>query len=239
VPLIPPGLTADTALLLDLDGTLLDFASTPDGVVVPPDLPGTLRQLRACFGDALAVITGRPIIDVDRLLGDIPYAVAGEHGGVIRHAPGNTPERAELADLPPEWLERAEQAIAAHPGALLERKSRSLVLHYRRAPGAEAALRAAVLDMLAGHEDRFALMESAMALEMKPLGADKGSAVASLMGRPPFAGRVPFFIGDDVTDEDGIRVALTLGGHGLRVQPWFTNAAGVRAWLAREAERLG
>jgi trehalose 6-phosphate phosphatase len=238
VPLTPPKLPDRAALLLDLDGTLLDFAPTPDSVIVPPDLPATLRRLRAQCGEALAIITGRPIADVDRLLGDIPHAVAGEHGGVIRHAPDEAPERADLADLPPDWLEHAGRAVAAHPGALLERKARSLVLHYRQAPQAEPALRRAVLAMLSGHTDRFALMESAMALEMKPLGADKGIAVTFLMRRPPFAGRVPFFIGDDVTDEDAIAAARALGGIGLRVQDYFGDAAGVRAWLAGLAATL-
>src|SRR5450756_2512612 len=108
-----PPLPADAALLLDLDGTLIDIAATPDAVVVPPDLRPVLLRLRARLGDALAVVSGRPIAQVDALLGDAPYAVAGEHGGAIRHAPGAPVERAVLADLPAGWLERAERIAAS------------------------------------------------------------------------------------------------------------------------------
>ncbi|MCW3474432.1 trehalose-phosphatase [Limobrevibacterium gyesilva] len=233
--LTKPPLPPQAALLLDLDGTLLDIAPTPDSVVVPPGLLLTLRRLRTRFADALAVVTGRPIEQIDALLGDIPYAVAGEHGGVIRHAPDAPLERAPLADLPAHWLAQAEHVVAGIPGALLERKARSFVLHYRLAPDAGPALRAAMLDMLDGHEDRFSVMDGSMALEMKPLGADKATAVTALMSRPPFSGRMPVYVGDDVTDEDGIRAARALGGFGWRVKDCFTDPAGVRAWLAREA----
>jgi trehalose 6-phosphate phosphatase len=74
-----------------------------------------------------------------------------------------------------------------------------------------------------------------MAWEIKPAAVDKGVAVAALMSRAPFAGRAPVFVGDDVTDEDGIRVALAMGGAGLRVPDLFGSAAGVRDWLARAA----
>ena len=90
-------LPSNAALLLDLDGTLIDIASTPDAVVVPPDLRTSLARLRTLHADAVAVVTGRPIEQVDALLDDLPYAVAGEHGGAIRHAPGEAIERAAEA----------------------------------------------------------------------------------------------------------------------------------------------
>jgi trehalose 6-phosphate phosphatase len=227
-----PALPANPALLLDLDGTLIDFAPTPDAVIVPDGLRDSLARLRHRLGDALAVVTGRPIEEIDGLLDALPYAVAGEHGGVIRHAPGAAPERPALAELPQEWLDAAERIAAARPGVLLERKRRSFVLHYRRAPEHGPALIAAMEAMLAGHEDRFSLMRGNMAGEIKPVGADKGIAVQALMARAPFAGRVPVYVGDDVTDEDGIRAARALGGLGWRVQEMFGDPAGVRAWLA-------
>jgi len=231
VPPLPP----DAALLLDLDGTLIDIAATPDAVVVPPDLLPVLRRLRPRVADALAVVTGRPIAEVDALLGDAPYAVAGEHGGAIRHAPAAPVERAVLADLPAGWLERAERIAAGRPGVLLERKRRGFALHYRLAPHEGPALRRAMLEILSGHDDRFAVLAGQMTWEMRPLGADKATAVAGLMQRPPFAGRVPVYIGDDVTDEDGMRAARAIGGVGWRVAEVFGDAAGVRAWLAQQA----
>lgn len=220
------------ALLLDMDGTLIDLAATPDAVVVPPGLTATLQRLRAGLGDALAIVTGRPIAQVDALLGDAPYAVAGEHGGVIRRAPGVAPQRPDLRHLPPEALAIAEAAIAAQPGALLERKAHGLVLHYRQAPAAAALLRATAETIATAG---FTVMASSMAWEIKPIGTDKGSAVTALMAQPPFQGRIPVFIGDDVTDEDGIRAARALGGLGWLVPEVFGGPAEVRAWLRKQA----
>ncbi len=229
-PPAAPELPAHAALLLDLDGTLIDFAPTPDAVVVPPGLIDTLAGLRDRLGGALAVVTGRPIADVDALLGDAPTAVAGEHGAAVRHRPGEAVERMALPALRPDWIGAAEAAAAAHPGALLERKEGSLVLHFRRAPEAGPALHA-VFAALLPDAPGFVIMQAAMAWEFKPRGADKGRAVAALMDRPPFRGRLPVYIGDDITDEDGMRAARALGGFGWRVQEFFGTPAGVRAWL--------
>jgi trehalose 6-phosphate phosphatase len=230
-----PPLPARAALLLDLDGTLIDIAPTPDAVVVPGDLPPTLRRLRARLGDALAVVSGRPIAQLDALLGDAPYAVAGEHGAAVRHAPGAAIEWAALPDLPAGWIETAERAAAGRPGVLFERKAHGIVLHYRRAPAAGPALERVVHRMLDGHRDRFELLAGSMTWEIRPRGATKETAVNALMARAPFAGRVPVYIGDDVTDEDGMRGARALGGAGWRVGDMFNTARGVRAWLAEQA----
>jgi trehalose 6-phosphate phosphatase len=230
---------AGTALLLDVDGTLLDIAPTPDTVVVAPGLLDDLRRLRDRLGGALAVVTGRPVEQVDALLGDAPHAVAGEHGGALRLSPGGVIERPPLPEPEPDWLAQAERLAAAHPGALLERKRRGFVLHYRGAPSAGPALGEALAALLDGASDRFQLMAAHMAWEAKPRGADKGTAVATLMRHAPFAGRRPIFIGDDVTDEDGMRVARAAGGAGLRVDEVFGDAAGVRGWLARLAAAEG
>jgi len=218
------------ALLLDLDGTLLDIAPRPDAVVVPPELPRTLCSLRRLLGDAVAVITGRPVEVVDALLGDAIFAAAGEHGGAIRHGPGQMVERAPLPSPPGEWLVEAERLALRFPGALLEHKARGFALHYRAVPAAGEKLRRALTEMLHGSGD-FELLQAHMLWEVRPRGADKGKAVAGLMERPPFRGRLPVFIGDDVTDEDAIAAAAAMGGVGLRVQDAFGDAAGVRAWL--------
>ena len=228
----------ETALLLDLDGTLLDIAPAPDLVRVPDGLADTLQRLRNHLGGALAVVTGRPIAQVDALLPGVPYAVAGEHGGAIRHAPGAPILRASLPDPPVEWVVAAAGIVEAHPGAMLEQKQRGFVFHYRAAPALGPALRDAALALIAPGRDRFGLMEASMAWEVRPRGVDKGSAVAALMAEAPFAGRRPVFIGDDVTDEDGMRAARAMGGAGLRVQDAFGTPDGVRAWLARCAYAL-
>jgi trehalose 6-phosphate phosphatase len=231
-PSLPP--IERTALLLDLDGTLLDIAPAPDKVVVPSGLLGTLQALRPLLGDALAVITGRPVETIDALLGDAPFAVASEHGGAIRYAPGSALERPDLPAPPEAWLAVAERIATTHPGALLERKARGFAMHFRAVPAAGPELHSALAALLRDSAD-FELLSGQMMWEVRPRGVDKGTAVVRLMARAPFLGRLPVFIGDDVTDEDGIAEALARGGVGLRVPESFGDAAGVRAWLKATA----
>ena len=225
---LPP--FVQSALLLDLDGTLLDIAPAPNLVVVPPELPSTLGSLRSQLGGALAVITGRPVEQIDLLLGDAPYAVAGEHGGAIRYAPNGDIERPELPTPPQEWLVAAEKLALGHPGALLEHKARGFVLHYRAAPDCGPALHEGLLKLL-DDDTAFTILAAHMAWEVRPRGTDKGRAVAALMARAPFAGRVPVFLGDDVTDNDAVAMACSIGGVGFQVAESFGNPADVRAWL--------
>jgi len=226
-----------TALLLDLDGTLLDIALTPDAVVVPADLPGLLRTLRRQLDEAVAVVTGRTIDTVDALLGDAPHAVAGEHGGAVRPEPGAPIERPSLPTPPRSWIEAAAVLAAAHPGTLLEEKPFGFGLHFRLAPDAGPAIHAGLAALVAD-SSVFELLQGTMMWEVRPSGIHKGQAVERLMRAPPFLGRSPLFIGDDVTDEDGMRIARAMGGAGLRVQEAFGDAADVRAWL-RETASLG
>ena len=204
------------------------------------DLAAVLVTLRDALDGALAIVTGRPIETVDRLFGNAPGAVAGEHGGAIRHRVGAPVERPDLPAPPPSWLEAAEDLVRRHPGALLERKARGFALHYRQAPEAKEVFRHA-LQTLVDSSPGFDLHPAHMLWEIRPRGADKGSAVVALMQHPPFAGRLPIFIGDDVTDEDGMREARNQGGAGYRVDAVFRNPEGLRDWLreVRRARRLG
>jgi trehalose 6-phosphate phosphatase len=223
------------ALMLDMDGTLIDLAPTPDAVVVQPGLPAALAGLRDALDGALAIVTGRPIETVDRLFGDAPGAVAGEHGGAVRRRPDAPVERPDLPSPPVEWLDEAERLVAAFPGALLERKARGFALHYRQAPeGAGTVFHDALSAMLA-RLPGFDLHPAHKLWEVRPLGADKGGAVVALMQQAPFAGRLPVFIGDDVTDEDGMREARKRGGAGFRVDEVFGDPEGVRSWLRASA----
>ena len=236
VPATPPTISRDLALLLDLDGTLIEFAPTPDSVVIPRGLPEDLATLRDRLGGALAIVTGRPIEQVDTLLGNLPHAVAGEHGGAIRHAPGEPIQRPTFPPVPEAWLKRANMVIGAHPGTMLERKANGVALHFRKRPTAGPAMRDLadrLLEALPSHD----LLGGSMVWEVRPRGIDKGVAVRALMAQAPFAGRMPLFIGDDVTDQDAIDAARAMGGIGLRVDEVFGTPQGVRDWLAREAAR--
>jgi trehalose 6-phosphate phosphatase len=218
------------AYLLDFDGTLVDIAPRPDAVVIPPGLPEGLRRLRARTGGAVAIVTGRPLADIVAFLGDAAGAVAAEHGSVLRLADGGRRDpdpRPQDASL----LARAEAAVRAHPGALLERKTHGFVLHFRGAPEAGPELEQAAR-AIAAASPGLRVLAAKMAWELRPEGVDKGTAVRALMREPPFTGRVPVFVGDDRTDEDGMDAARALGGVGLRVDQAFGDPAGVRAWLA-------
>jgi trehalose 6-phosphate phosphatase len=224
------------ALLLDMDGTLVDLAPTPDAVVVAPGLAAALTSLRDALDGALAIVTGRPVETVDHLFGEVPGAVAGEHGGAIRHRAGGAIERPDLPSPPSSWLQAAEDLVRRFPGALLERKARGFALHYRQVPEVKDVFRSALQALVDGSPG-FELHPAHMLWEIRPHGADKGGAVVALMQRPPFAGRLPIFIGDDVTDEDGMREARKQGGAGYRVDAVFGDPDGVRDWLGQSAAR--
>lgn len=223
------------ALFLDFDGTLVEIAPRPDAIVVPPDLPGVLTCLAEATGGATALISGRTIETLDRFLAPARLAAAGGHGAEIRRAPAGEVEHHAGPALPPSWIREAEALAARHAGAILERKPRGLTLHARGCPEALLAFAAALGALVSGNP-HFSLLDAHMAVEIRPSGADKGAALAALMAAPPFAGRVPLFIGDDVTDEDAIAAAARLGGEGARVAEAFGSPAGVRAWLATIAE---
>jgi trehalose 6-phosphate phosphatase len=226
------------ALFLDLDGTLLDIAPAPDQVTVPPRLLSDLLAVRRFVGDALAVVSGRPITQLDALLPGVPYAVAGEHGGAIRYAPDQAPVRRALPSAPAHWRAEAEKLAASMPGVMVEEKHHGFVLHYRAAPAAGTKLRLELEALLASAADHFTLLPALMAWEVRPIGADKGTAVEALMRKPPFANRTPIFIGDDITDEDGMRASVARGGLGLRVGEAFGSPQAVRDWLADLAREI-
>lgn len=221
------------ALFLDFDGTLVEIAPRPEAVTVPSALPPLLRRLAERLGGALAVVSGRALEDLEARL-PVPLAMAGDHGASLRPAPGAAVERLALPHPPPAWREAAEALAAAHPGALVEPKPHGFVLHFRLAPQAAGPARA-LLDTLIADNGDFVMMPARMALEVKPTAVSKATAVAGLMARAPFAGRMPVFIGDDVTDEAGMQAARAAGGLGLRLQDAFGSPAKLRDWLARLA----
>jgi trehalose 6-phosphate phosphatase len=206
----------DWALFLDVDGTLLHFADTPDAVEVGEHLHRALERLAPLLGGALALISGRRIADLDRLFAPLVLPIAGLHGLERRDAGGTLHRLADEAGLDELRGPLAEFA-AAHPGVLLEDKGQALALHYRRAPAAEGAARQLVERLAADRLDRLRVLDGKMVLEIKPRLANKGAAIGGFMGEAPFAGRRPVFAGDDVTDEDGFAVVNGLGGASIRV----------------------
>ncbi len=227
---LPPP-CSDWALFLDLDGTLIDFAPTPSAARAPAGLASALRDAAAALEGALAIVSGREISAIDRLLAPARLAAAGCHGGELRHCP----DCAVLRQAPPldPALVAEATALAEAEGLHLEVKATGLALHVRVCPDREAAAHALALHLAARAGSDYEVLPGEMVREIRPRGFDKGRAVRALMEASPFAGRRPFFLGDDVTDRDGIAAARALGGDGVLLG--CDTAAGpaeVRAWLS-------
>jgi trehalose 6-phosphate phosphatase len=229
----PPELDRDAALLIDVDGTLLEIAPRPEQVEVPPGLPDLLQLLAGERGGALALISGRPIADLDRLFQPWQGAAAGLHGIERRTAEGNWAGggNSEADRAAAAALERLRPALAAlteqRPGIWLEDKGRTLALHYRAAPDAGAAIRDATLRLLRAHSDALRLIPGKMVVEFQPRHHGKGSAIAAFIEEPPFRGRVPVFLGDDTTDEEGFAEVNRRGGISIRVGPPAGDSAAI------------
>lgn len=226
------------ALFLDVDGTLLDFVDDPAAVRVPPALARSLDALHERLGGALALVSGRSIADLDRLFGRSLWAAAGLHGFERRNSQGAI-ERLQVNPSQVEELRRSAAALATQlPGIRVEDKGVAVALHYREAPLQGDALKlaaTALAEELPGYE----LQPGNHVVEFKPRGMDKGMAVAALLQTPPFKGRLPVYIGDDLTDEHGFLAANAHGGLSVRVgdrEPsqatsTLADVASVHAWL--------
>jgi trehalose 6-phosphate phosphatase len=229
----PPAIESDWALFLDFDGTLLDLAPTPSAVVVPDGLREVLSRLRGRLQGALAIVTGRPIEEIDALLAPLILPVAGNHGASARLGDGAPRLLAPVAALPADWVARARAACAGWPGTIVEPKPFSLAVHFRQAPAHGPDVWHLLSDLAADHAADYEVLTAHAAFELRSRHASKALAIERLMALPPFQGRVPVFIGDDVTDESGRAAARRLGGIGLDVAASFAgSAARVRAWLA-------
>jgi trehalose 6-phosphate phosphatase len=226
----PPPPAADWALFLDLDGTLLDIAATPDAVVVPDGLIANLGDVSQALHGALAIASGRLLAEIDQLLAPLKLPAAGEHGAVIRLPDGSYDELD--CKVPYDWVEAFLAAAAQMPGVLIERKAHSVVAHYRRAPQYLDELRSIAVRLVALAPSSFEILEAKMAIELRPRTVNKARAVNRLMMCEPFKGRVPVFVGDDLTDHDGFKAASAMGGLAVDV---FERFAGrpqeVRNWL--------
>lgn len=206
----------DWALFLDVDGTLLNLAETPEAVEVSDHLRDVLTRLRPTFRGAVALISGRRIEDLDRLFAPLQLPAAGLHGLEHRDTQGNVRLLGETEMLSP-LRGPLREFSAKHDGVLLEDKGRTLALHYRQAPHMESQSRRLVANLAGRHADNLLVIDGKMVLEIKPRLSDKGAALRSFLDECPFRGRCPVFIGDDVTDEDAFRAVNGLGGYSIRV----------------------
>ena len=231
---------SETAILLDIDGTLLDLMPTPREVWVPPGLTKTLNRLFARTNGALAMVSGRSLNDIDLIFAPEQFPAVGGHGAEMRIDPDSESVAAHAPPLDKELKRRLAAIAHLSPGILLEDKGYSLALHYRLAPHAEKAIYAAVSLIRADLPNApIEVLPGKCVCEIKHSGFTKATGVRELMTREPFRGRRPLFIGDDVTDEtvfgimpdyDGL--AFSVGRRAKGVAGHFDSPSDVREFLA-------
>jgi trehalose 6-phosphate phosphatase len=228
---------APWCLFLDIDGTLLDIAPTPDAVSVDAALLDLLRRLeRACDG-AIALITGRPIAAVDALFNPLQLPVAGVHGFERRDAQGHYFRPGFVGTGLSHLRSEVEALAQSLHGVLLEDKGCAFALHYRQAPNLEETIRLRLARLVSDALPAFELLDGDHVVEVKPVEHDKSTAIEAFMQEEPFSGRTPVFIGDDTTDLDGFAAMKRFNGLAIAVGSRILGGkrlAGprdVRAWL--------
>lgn len=236
-----PGGVDGLAVFLDIDGTLLDIADTPDGIVVPAGLPAALARLAARLGGAVALVTGRSVATVDRLFPGLSVVVNGLHGAEWRDGAGRVFGGGVTAEFSAA-KDRLREQVSLWPGVIFEDKGRAFAAHYRLAPASEAQVRRLMRALSDSVGEGWKLQEGKAVVELRPSGRNKGDALMQTMEHEAFAGRLPLAIGDDVTDEAMFAAANRLGGLSVRVGAddretlarfRVDSPAEVRAWIER------
>ncbi|MFA6441991.1 MAG: trehalose-phosphatase [Sterolibacterium sp.] len=234
----PPTPSIEWAFFLDVDGTLLDIADTPDAIQVDTALLELIGQLHRASGGAMALVSGRSLSDLEGLLGMPRLPMAGQHGLERRDAAG----RLWIHAAPPATKCAIKEALlpvtARHPGLLLEDKGLTLALHYRLAPHLAAYAHRLMNRLMMEAGEGLEIQKGKRVVEIKPAGIDKGAAVAEFMAESPFRGRRPVFIGDDLNDERGFAEVNKLGGLSIKVGAGgscagfrLPDVTAVRRWL--------
>ncbi len=237
-----PKMPSSWALFLDIDGTLLDIHETPQGVRVDADLCRLMGQLYAASRGALALISGRTLVEIDRLFSPMRFPAGGQHGIERRDAAGLL--HRHLQAQTQEGLDRVRTQLALLqtrcPRVLVEDKGQTLAVHFRQAPECAEEVEELLQNGLKSLGDGWSIQPGKMVFEIKPSGKDKGTTIAEFMAEPPFFGRTPVFIGDDATDEYGFAMVNERGGisvkvgSGATVAQWrIDNVDAVRTWLDR------
>jgi len=235
----PPAAQLDWGYFLDVDGTLIEFANTPDAVHVDEALLGLVSRLHQDCGGALALVSGRALLDLEWRLGCLKLPMAGQHGLERCDAAG----RMHVHGAPTAAIAairlRLQPFLEHHPDLLLEDKGLALAVHYRQAPALAGSLHRLLRRLIEAADEPLQLQKGKRVVEVKPMGFDKGTAIEEYLAEPPFQGRLPVFIGDDATDEHGFAVVNRLRGLSVKVGGGPTQAryrlpdvAAVRAWLS-------
>jgi trehalose 6-phosphate phosphatase len=227
------------ALFLDVDGTLLELAASPDAVRVPAALRNTLELAAQREGGALALVSGRSLDALDRLFAPSRFPACGQHGSERRDTHGRvTFARVDQALLEPV-RDQLRARLDPRRSLVLEEKSTALALHYRRAPHLQREAGQIMQSAAAALGPHYRLRTGKCVYELTPACCSIRAAIEAFMSEAPFAGRTPVFVGDDDTDEEGFDAVNALGGYSIRVgrqvrsaaRFQFATVSGVIAWL--------
>jgi trehalose 6-phosphate phosphatase len=235
MPIPSPAL--DWCLFLDVDGTLIEFTDSPSETVADRELKSLLGQVAERLGGAVALVSGRSLEYLDALFAPLQLPAAGLHGVERRKASGAI-QGASFADAQLDGARAALAAlVTAHPGTSIEDKGRTLAVHFRLAPQFESSIRDSMIAITKPLGSNYHIQDGNMVFEIKPRGFTKGAAISAFLQEPPFSGRTPVFVGDDLTDQDGFRVVESRGGISIavgervRAQRRLDNPSAVRSWL--------
>jgi trehalose 6-phosphate phosphatase len=218
------------ALFLDVDGTLIEIADSPDAVSVDPAMIDVLQRLDRRFDHALALVSGRELATLDQLFQPLRLTAAGLHGLERRMPGGDTETSNGAGDQIGQVRDRLSAFAESDARLLVEDKGMTVALHYRRAPDRAKDVLALAERLAAEVEGALVLQRGKMVIEFRPQGPNKGNIVDQFMQAAPFAGRIPVFIGDDVTDEDGFAAVNKRHGHSIRVGPKEPNEKTEASW---------
>jgi trehalose 6-phosphate phosphatase len=238
LPPVSPG----TAFFVDFDGTLVDIVPRPDQVEVEPRVLHLLSSLSEKFDQAVAVVTGRPLDVVDGFLAPLKLAVAAEHGSIRRDASGKVHTDSRGIEAVEAAAAGLRALVNANPGLILERKQVSVALHFRQRPELAEVCKDAAEEAVADN-DGLVILPGKMVFELKPEGIDKGVAVRAFLDEAPFRGRVPVYMGDDVTDEHAFAVVNELGGITIKIDggdtvaQYRTDREGLFSWMSSLVEK--
>ncbi|HEY2463293.1 MAG TPA: trehalose-phosphatase [Steroidobacteraceae bacterium] len=237
----PPPPALDWCLFLDVDGTLVELTDTPSQTAADPEINSLLRDVAERLGGAVALVSGRRIGTLDELFAPLKLPAAGLHGVERRRADGST-LGANFVDSQLDHARAAIKAlVASHPGTLFEDKDRAIAVHFRLAPQSEQIVRESVVDIAKPLGSNYHIQAGKMVFEIKPRGFSKATAIQAFMKEPPFNGRRPVFVGDDLTDLDGFAMVEAHGGLSVGVgnivqgQFYLPDVAAVRMWLRQIA----